>query len=90
MISRVRPLIDQHTENQGAFDVLTTIAGAEGDTDAAKIAVHYAECMGNTHINSAQLAENVQTFVETRPKLQTSPVSFGLVEYLQEACGPTP
>jgi hypothetical protein len=70
----------------GAFDMLSTVTVPE----RAATAMFYNECVTKAGLNSSQLTQNVNQYVETQPDLQDKPTPFALMRYLISQCGLPP
>lgn len=68
----------------GAMDTLMIFA--VGD-EAAKVAIHYHNCLKNARMSNRQLADNVQKHARARPELRGGAVQEALVSYVNELCG---
>jgi hypothetical protein len=55
-----------------------------------EISDHYNDCLGRSHMNNVQLADNLANYVAGKPGLQGGTVEGALLEYLVEMCGPPP
>ena len=71
----------------GAVDSIITVV--DGDDDA-KTSLHYSECLLGSKLTSAQVAENILRFAESRPDLHAGPVQVALLQYLIAVCGARP
>ena len=71
----------------GVFDSLLGIVKDRNDLPVTK---HYDRCITRAKMSNSELADNVVTFVKTRPELQERSVSGALMNYLIDFCGAPP
>ncbi len=70
----------------GAFDALITFAMSD---EQRAVNAHYNNCIANSKMTVAQLAENVRQFAKGKPNLQDY-VETPLINYLYQFCGAPP
>jgi hypothetical protein len=71
----------------GVFDSLLGIVKDRNDLPVTK---HYDRCITGAKMSNSELADNVVSFVKTRPELQERSVSGALMNYLIDFCGAPP
>jgi phage host-nuclease inhibitor protein Gam len=70
----------------GAFDALITFAMND---EQRAVNAHYNNCIAQSKMTVAQLAENVRKYAKGKPNLQDF-VETPLINYLYEFCGAPP
>ena len=71
----------------GTFDALIN----QYDDDAGRaVAKHYSDCVARAQLSSAQMGDNLRTYVAARPDLAAGSVQAALLRYLADVCGARP